>query len=79
MDMQRPLWRTAWYWKQICLYYLGPLLVLDGVCEALLRAGHQHPSPHQFRIISLVVGSIGVAAFSLRLNHEAKKRAHNHL
>lgn len=73
MNEQLPLWRTRWYWKQICLYLLLPLNVILAAFAGLTRAGHL--SPRQFDRITTVVGSLGVVACTMWINHQAKKRA----
>ena len=73
MDEQKPLWRTAWYWKRICLYLLIPLNIVLAIFAALTRAGHL--SLHHFDTITTVVGSVSVVACTMWINHQAKKRA----
>jgi hypothetical protein len=73
MDEQKPLWRTAWYWKQICLYLLIPLNIVLATFAALARAGHI--SVRQFDRITTIVGTLGVVACTMWINHQAKKRA----
>ena len=72
MDEQQLLWRTAWYWKRICLYLLIPLNVVLATFAALTRAGHL--SVRQFDRITTVVGSLSVVACTMWINYRAKKR-----
>jgi len=73
MDDQKPLWRTAWYWKQIFLYLLIPLNIVLATFAVLTSAGHL--SVHQFDRITTIVASLAVVACTMWINHQAKKRA----
>ena len=75
MDEQKPLWRTAWYWKQSGLYVFIPLNIVLATLAALARTGHL--STHQFDRITTVVASLAMVAFTIWANHQAKKRTAN--
>jgi len=72
MDEQKPIWRTAWFWKKFGLYLFLPLNIVLAVFSALTRTGHL--SEHQFDRIVTIVGSLGIVAFTMGINHQASKR-----
>ncbi len=72
MDEQKPIWRTAWFWKKFVLYLFLPLNIVLAVFSALTRTGHL--SEHQFDRIVTIVGSLGIVTFTMGINHQASKR-----
>jgi len=76
MDEQRPLWRTAWFWKQVCLCYLLPLTVLLTIFAILNKTNHL--SDHALHVIdrwlTWFLFPVTNVAFQLWINNRAKQR-----
>jgi len=73
MDERLPLWRTAWYWKQVCLYLVGPLILMLGALTALNKTNHL--AQHKMMILSKLITLPYPFAFTVWINRRARKRA----
>jgi hypothetical protein len=69
---ERPLWRTAWFWKQSFLYLVVPLIVALSILTVLIRT--HHLSQYQFGMIRKVIVYAYPFSFTLWINHQARKR-----
>ncbi len=75
MDEQRPLWRTAWYWKQTTVYFLLPWTIVLSILLALFKTNHI--SHHAYQVINRSLTPVcGVAAvvYTMWINHRASQR-----
>jgi hypothetical protein len=70
---QKPIWQTAWYWKQTCLYLLAPLIFVLAVLAAFTKTGHLSP-PHSL-IVGRVIAILSSLSFTLWTNHRDRQRA----